>query len=102
MRIRQAMMVAAALALSGCGGGLPGEIGGACMSGGRDAANRTLCSCIQGVAAQTLSAADQRRAADFFADPQEAQDVKASRSPADDAFWDRYQAFVGRANAQCG
>jgi len=99
------MAVVAALALAGCGGstrGVSGDIGLACMAGGREAANRTLCSCVQGVASQTLSAADQRQAAGFFSNPQQAQDVKASDTPANEAFWDRYDAFADRARSQCG
>lgn len=93
------------LTLAACGGGargVSGEVGRACMGGGRDAANPALCSCIQRAADQSLNGADQRRAADFFGDPQEAEDTLRSSSARDDAFWDRYRAFVDRARAQCG
>ena len=83
--------------LGGCGGGVSGEICQACMAGGRDAANPRVCSCIQGVANRSLSGADQRRAARFFSNPDEAQQVRASRDP----FWDRYEAFATQAEATC-
>jgi phytoene dehydrogenase-like protein len=87
--------------LGGCGGGVSGEIGQACMAGGRNAANPRLCSCIQSVANQSLSGSDQRRAARLFSDPQEAQDTRASNRPGDEAFWQRYRAFASRAEATC-
>ena len=88
--------------LGGCGGGVSGEIGRACVTSGRDAASPQLCSCIQGVANQSLSSADQRRAARFFDDPDRAQDVRLSESARDDAFWERWRAFATRAEAICG
>ena len=87
--------------LGGCGGGVSGEIGRACMTSGRDSASPQLCSCIQGVANQSLSGSDQRRAARFFGDPDRAQDVRLSDSAGDDAFWERYRAFATRAEAIC-
>lgn len=88
--------------MGGCGGGVSGEIGRACMAGGRDAANPQLCSCVQGVANQSLSARDQRRAARFFTDPDKAQETRTSDRSRDEAFWDRYRAFASRAEAICG
>lgn len=101
------LALAAALTLAACGGGggargVSGEIGRACISGGREAANPALCSCVQTAADQSLNGADQRRAAGFFGDPQEAEDARSSDSERDDAFWSRYRAFVDRARAQCG
>ncbi len=104
LRIRR-MGLGAALGalwiLGGCGGGVSGEIGRACMTSGRDSASAQLCSCIQGVANQSLSGSDQRRAARFFGDPDRAQDVRLSDSAGDDAFWERYRAFATRAEAIC-
>ena len=88
--------------LGGCGGGVSGEIGRACMMGGRDAASPQLCSCIQGVANQSLSGADQRRVARFFSDPEEAETIRASDSLRNESFWDRYRAFTAQAEAICG
>ena len=94
--------LAALLVLVGCVGRVSGTIGRACLEGGRDAATPALCSCIQGVANQSLTAADQRRAAAFFEDPQEAQDTRQSGRAGDEAFWQRYRAFADRAAAICG
>ncbi len=100
----------AILALSACssrtasgarGGNVSGLIASACMGGGRDAANRSLCSCVQQAANQSLSLADQARAARFFDDPQSAQDVRQSDNPRDEAFWARYKAFSGAAEGMC-
>jgi hypothetical protein len=92
--------------LAACGGGgggsVNGPVGRACITADRDAATRSLCSCIQRAADQTLNSSDQTRAARFFRDPQEAQDTRQSDRRADEAFWDRYNVFVDRARASCG
>ena len=49
----------------------------------------------------TLSRADQRRAAKFFADADEAQQVRMSKSDSDNAFWARYKNFATTAEAYC-
>ncbi len=103
--MRGFVAVMAVVMLAGCGGGarsVSGEVAKACIAGGRDAANRSLCSCVQQVANQSLSAADQRRAAGFFEDPQTAQDTRQSDRASDEAFWTRYRAFADRAEASCG
>jgi hypothetical protein len=99
------VVVLMAVVLAGCAGGgqgVTGAIGQACIAGGREAASRALCSCVQGAANETLAATDQNRAAAFFADPQLAQDTRQSNRPGDEAFWDRYNSFVDRARARCG
>ncbi len=102
MRARH-LVLAATLALAACGGGrVTGDVSKACMSAGRQAANASLCSCVQQAANQSLTAAEQRRAAAFFADPQRAQDTRQSGSTSDRNFWTRYRAFVTRAEAMCG
>lgn len=78
-----------------------GPIESACLRSGRDAANRQTCACIQQAADMTLRAADQRRAASFFKDPEKAQKVKMSNSAADDIFWERYTNFGEAAEAFC-
>jgi hypothetical protein len=78
-----------------------GPIEGACMKSNRDAANRTLCSCIQQVADITLNGSDQRRAASFFKDPDQAQKVRMSKTDQDDAFWERYKSFGEQASLAC-
>jgi hypothetical protein len=105
MRKMMVLGAAALMLLGACGGsgrGVQGAIGRACLAGDRDAATPALCSCIQGAADQTLTGAEQRRAAGFFSDPQEAQDTRQSDRRGDEAFWDRYQNFVDRARAVCG
>ena len=57
--------------------------------------------CIQQVADQTLSRADQRRAAGFFRNAQAAQDVRMSKRAADNQFWDRYKIFAATAERYC-
>ena len=81
--------------LGGCGGGVSGEIGQACMAGGRDSANARTCACIQGVANQSLSGTDQRKAARLFSNPDEAQQARATGG----SLWDRSAAFASQAEA---
>jgi len=72
----------------------------ACMASDRGG-NRSLCSCIQDAADMTLSGSDQRRAAKFFKDPEEAHATWVSQSSADDAFWERYKSFGQTAEEYC-
>ena len=78
-----------------------GPIEKACMNSDRRAASRAMCGCIQEAADMTLRGADQRRAAKFFSDPDEAQQVRMSDRDSDNAFWDRYEAFGDSARALC-
>lgn len=78
-----------------------GPIQTACLKSDRDAANRSLCACIQQVADMTLVGSDQRRAARFFAEPDEANKVWLSDRASDDAFWERYENFGATAEAYC-
>lgn len=78
-----------------------GPIDNACIRSERGAANPALCGCIQQVADMTLSRADQRRAAGFFRDAQQAQDVRMSKRDADNQFWARYKTFAATAEAYC-
>jgi hypothetical protein len=97
-------MVAAlvvALCLPVAGMAVAGPIERACMNSDRKGANRQVCSCIQQAADMTLRSTDQRRAAKFFSDPDEAQKVRVSDRPSDDAFWDRYKSFGEAAEAFC-
>ena len=77
-----------------------GPLDSACMRAGRTA-DRALCGCIQQVADMTLSRSDQRRAAKFFTDAERAQEVRMSKSDADNAFWARYKNFATTAEAYC-
>ena len=78
-----------------------GPIEGACLRLDRAQATRAMCRCIDSVASQTLTRAEQRRAAAFFRDPQLAQDVRMSRSARDNEFWTRYRAFGAAAERSC-
>ena len=78
-----------------------GPIEKACMNSDRRGASRAMCGCIQEVADMTLRGTDQRRAAKFFSDPEEAQEVRMSDRDSDNAFWDRYKAFGESARALC-
>lgn len=78
-----------------------GPVGSACQRSDRPAASRQLCACIDRVAMQTLSRADQRRAAQFFRDPDLAQQVRMHKSPATNDFWRRYRAFASSAESHC-
>jgi hypothetical protein len=78
-----------------------GPIERACLASDRKAASRTLCGCIQQAADMTLRAGDQRRAAKFFRDPDEAQQVRMSKTDNDNEFWDRYKNFGATAEAYC-
>lgn len=80
---------------------LAGPIERACLASNRQAANRAVCACIQKVADQTLRGVDQRRAAKFFADPDQAQETRVSKRNADNEFWGRYKAFGNAAEASC-
>ena len=79
---------------------IAGPIERACMASDRGG-NRSLCSCIQQAADMTLSGGDQRRAAKFFKDPDQAHATWVSQSASDDAFWDRYKQFGATAEAYC-
>lgn len=78
-----------------------GPIERACLSSDRKAANRATCGCIQQVADMTLRGADQRRAAKFFKNPDQAQETRVSKSNRDNEFWARYKAFGSQAEAYC-
>lgn len=78
-----------------------GPIDNACVQSERGARNSALCGCIQQVADMTLSRSDQRRAAGFFRNAQQAQDVRMSKRTADNQFWDRYKQFAATAEAYC-
>lgn len=78
-----------------------GPIESACLRLDRAQATRAMCRCIDSVARQTLTRAEQRRAATFFRDPQLAQDVRMSRSARDNEFWTRYRAFGDAAERSC-
>lgn len=73
----------------------------ACIQSDRNAASRSMCSCIQRVADQVLTVPDQRLAASFFRDPDRAQEVKMSDNRRHEQFWDRYRVFGQNASKIC-
>ena len=78
-----------------------GPIESASLKPDRKAASRSLCGCIQQVADMTLSGGEQRKAAKFFRDPDQAQKVRMSKSDRDNEFWARYKNFGETAQAYC-
>lgn len=78
-----------------------GPIARACMTSDRKRRSARLCGCIQAVANDTLGFAQQRRAAGFYGDPHEAQEVRQSDRSNDEAFWKAYRAYGERAERQC-
>lgn len=95
------LMIAAAVVVLNAPLAVAGPIDSACIRSDRSARSYALCGCIQQVADRTLSRADQRRAANFFKDPHQAQEVRMSKSNADNAFWARYKNFAATAEAYC-
>ena len=78
-----------------------GPIARACMASERKARNEALCGCIQTVANQDLSGADQRMAVSFYDDPHRAQVMRQSDNPRDEAFWLRYRGYAERSEQLC-
>ena len=98
MRLRM-MIVAAGLALAGSAASA-GVVENACLKSDRKV-SRALCGCIQQVADQTLTGSDQRKAARFFRDPDAAQEMRVSKSAANNDFWKKYKNFGDTAQAYC-
>ncbi|MDX1782113.1 MAG: hypothetical protein R3256_12440 [Thalassovita sp.] len=101
-RILRAAMLAAMIAPLGAAVVQAGPIDRACMASPRPQKSYGLCRCIQLVADQTLSRADQRRAAKFFRDPEKAQETRQSDNRSTERFWLRYKEFGATAAAACG
>lgn len=95
------LMIAAAATVLTAPFAVAGPIDSACVRSDRGARNASLCGCVQQVADMTLSRSDQRRAASFFQNPHEAQEVRMSKSDRDNAFWARYKNFAATAEAYC-
>lgn len=100
-RILWAACLAAMFAPLGVETAQAGPIDRACMASQRPQKSWALCRCIQQVANQTLSRADQRRAAKFFEDPHKAQEIRQSDSRSHERFWLRYKEFGATAAAAC-
>ena len=78
-----------------------GPIRAACLRSDRPAASGLLCGCIQSVADRTLTPAQQKRGAGWFADPHEAQEVRQSDRSGDEAMWQAWKAFADTAEQSC-
>ncbi len=96
-----AAAIAAALAFAVPAVAVAGPIENACNRSDRPGATRAMCRCVDQVARQHMTRAEQRRAARFFRDPQRAQDVRMSRRAGDSEFWQRYRAFGAAAERAC-
>lgn len=94
-------LIALGLILATSTTALAGPIENACNASPRSKGDRALCACIQQAADRTLQRSEQRRAARFFAEPDEAQQVRMSKSDSDNEFWARYRAFGDMAEAFC-
>lgn len=78
-----------------------GPIQRACLASDRKARSSELCGCIQAVADQTLSPADQRLAVGFYADPHRAQEIRQSDRAGHESFWRNYTDYAERAEQTC-
>lgn len=99
------ILVLALFTLSSCGSGgsrPTGEVGQACMAAGRSAANPRLCSCIDQVAGQTLTRAEQGETARYIRDPEALHSMKIDDRPRAERMWERYDRFVKTARTTCG
>ena len=101
MKINLKLAALAVLLSVGATAATAGPIEQACNRSNRDAANPPVCSCIQQAADATLQGTDQRRAAQFFKDPDKAHKAWMSENNRDDAFWERYQQFGAMAEQYC-
>ena len=112
--MKQIVLLCVALGLAGCGGAnrfagdsravqpvASGPISSACLQSDREARSPALCGCIQAVANQTLSGAQQRRAVGFYSDPHSAQVIRQSDRGRDRSFWRSYTDYALRAERIC-
>lgn len=72
----------------------------ACQDARPDAGE--LCSCIGTAAELVLDQSAQRRAAQFFTNPDRAEAVRMSDNRNDEALWEAYQQFGETAVEMCG
>lgn len=78
-----------------------GPLQRACLSQGRKAANSQRCGCIQAVADQQLSSAEQKRGVKAFKDPHKVQVWRQSDRASDNAFWATWKTFGQNASRVC-
>lgn len=78
-----------------------GPIENACLKSDRKGVNRSVCNCIQQAADLTLTSSEQRKAAKFFNDPHQTQELRQSSKSNDEKLWLRYKEFGNAAQAFC-
>ncbi|MEP0661201.1 MAG: hypothetical protein ABJC87_18335 [Roseobacter sp.] len=59
------------------------------------------CGCLQVAANRTLNAADQKRGARMFGNPERVQAMKLSDSRENERFWGVWAAFADTAEKMC-
>lgn len=112
--MKKIVLLSVILGLAGCGGVnrfegntravqpmASGPLSNACLTSDRKARSQALCGCIQAVANDTLSSADQRRAVGFYTDPHAAQVIRQSDRARDERFWRNYTEYATRAERIC-
>lgn len=78
-----------------------GPIQKACQSSDRKARSRARCGCIQAVANDKLTSAQQRRGARYWKNPGKLQDVRQSDNANNEVFWRAWKAYGQAAAAVC-
>lgn len=78
-----------------------GPLQRACLSQGRKAASSQRCGCVQAVADQQLSSAEQRRGVKAFKDPHKVQVWRQSDRTTDNEFWAAWKVFGQNAERFC-
>ncbi|THH35184.1 hypothetical protein E4Z66_15275 [Aliishimia ponticola] len=78
-----------------------GPLYDACQTSGRQSAGPELCGCVQWVADQKLTKAQQTRGAKYFKDNHKLQEVRQSNRASDEAFWSAWKDFGTEAGRQC-
>ena len=102
MAMLQIRALLGALVLMGVAGAASaGPVERACLTSARAGGNSSLCGCIQKVADITLGGSDQLMVAQFFLNPDKAEQVRMQSTPSANAFWDRYTQFGAQAQMAC-
>jgi len=78
-----------------------GPIQKACQASDRKARSRARCGCIQAVADDKLTSAQQRRGAGYWKNPGRLQEVRQSDNARNEAFWRAWKAYGQAAAAVC-
>ena len=78
-----------------------GAVERACMKSGKQAANSSLCKCIDASARTTLSMSDQNLAGRLIRRPELVERIKDSDRPTNEKFWKEYMEFIKVAESRC-